>query len=1021
MSVGRAGKSISSWWEPLRTVFPAPVRAPRFVDFLPLLLFLAAYAGLIIWLEVSRTVTFARPYLFSLMAITPWIWWMSFAGAGGLARGRGLTALLIRFALAGVLVAAIAEPQSVRTRDDLAVMYVLDVSGSIERISLDQAREFFVNTIARKPQDDQAGMVVFGRNASVELPPRPVPPSETPSVNSSIDRGATDLAASLSLSAAMLSEEQPGRIVLISDGAQTEGNLGEAIDLLQARGIPVDVLPINYAYNREVWLEKLDLPKFVKRNETYNAGVILSALSEGSGTLTLLENGDPIIELPVEYKEGKNRFEIPISLREPGYYEYTAIINVPKDADRVEHNNKVVNALQLKGEGRVAIVTDPDGDNRDWEPLAQAIREAKRQVELISAYDLPDEPLALLNYDLVIFANVGADAFDAIQLAAIRDSVRDLGMGFLMVGGPSSYAPGGYHRTAIEETLPVSTDVSNRKVLPKGALAIILHTCEFAQGNTWGKRITKQAIRVLSAKDEVGVLIYSWDGGEKWLFELTPADKYEEMVPKIEAAEIGDMPDFDSTMRMGLEGLKKSDAATKHMIIISDGDPSIPAPDLLSDFVDNKVSVSTVAVFPHNGMVGTGTLQRVAGLTGGRFYFPQDPSLLPGIFIKEAKTLKRSMIQNETVSPVIEDGLHPVLKGVSGTPDVHGYVLTTPKGFPARVLLKAPNAEATAVGEVDPLLSVWQFGIGRAGAYMSDLSTNWGRDWLTWDRFQPFVEQLVTHLSRTRTESHLRMSAEPEGQYGLILIEDYHPDGVPLKLDAVISGPNQKTEQIELRQVGPRRYEGRVPLWGEGRYQVMAIGKNGDRTDRIAGGLIVPYSPEFKRFRADPVTLQNIAKETGGKVLNLESSADEIFPKERPSRQSRSPIFDWLLIAFAILLPLDVAVRRVQLDFSTIRSLIFGDRKGSRMETMGRLLEKKRDRGETSRPVAPVEQKPLLTRPVKPKPSAPSSRPKPQSTKPPASKSGDEKSGSPGSTMSRLLDAKRRKQQRQDDSENEQE
>ena len=27
-------------------------------------------------------------------------------------------------------------------------------------------------------------------------------------------------------------------------------------------------------------------------------------------------------------------------------------------------------------------------------------------------------------------------------------------------------------------------------------------------------------------------------------------------------------------MQMGLDGLKKSDAATKHMIIISDGDPS---------------------------------------------------------------------------------------------------------------------------------------------------------------------------------------------------------------------------------------------------------------------------------------------------------------------------------------------------------------------------------------------------------------------------------------------------------------
>ena len=63
--------------------------------------------------------------------------------------------------------------------------------------------------------------------------------------------------------------------------------------------------------------------------------------------------------------------------------------------------------------------------------------------------------------------------------------------------------------------LPVTMDVSQKKVLPKGALAIILHTCEFAEGNTWGKRITKQAIKVLGAQDEVGVLAYDYQDGEE--------------------------------------------------------------------------------------------------------------------------------------------------------------------------------------------------------------------------------------------------------------------------------------------------------------------------------------------------------------------------------------------------------------------------------------------------------------------------------------------------------------------------
>ncbi|HAW26546.1 MAG TPA: hypothetical protein DCY03_00280, partial [Planctomycetaceae bacterium] len=130
----------------------------------------------------------------------------------------------------------------------------------------------------------------------------------------------------------------------------------------------------------------------------------------------------------------------------------------------------------------------------------------------------------------------------------------------MMVGGENSFGPGGYHRTVIEDALPVTMDITKKKVLPKGALAIILHTCEFPEGNTWGKRITKQAIKVLGAQDEVGVLVYDFMDGEKWLFKLMPAGDYEKMVPKINGAQIGDMPSFANTMQLGLNGLIKSDA-----------------------------------------------------------------------------------------------------------------------------------------------------------------------------------------------------------------------------------------------------------------------------------------------------------------------------------------------------------------------------------------------------------------------------------------------------------------------------
>ena len=48
--------------------------------------------------------------------------------------------------------------------------------------------------------------------------------------------------------------------MLISDGVATQGSLSSVLDDLKSRDIPVDVLPVEYQFDREVWLERLDLP-----------------------------------------------------------------------------------------------------------------------------------------------------------------------------------------------------------------------------------------------------------------------------------------------------------------------------------------------------------------------------------------------------------------------------------------------------------------------------------------------------------------------------------------------------------------------------------------------------------------------------------------------------------------------------------------------------------------------------------------------------------------------------------------
>jgi uncharacterized membrane protein len=970
--------------------------------------------------ELVKELEFARPWAFALLIFTPWLWWMQAAGHAGLPARRGAWAAFIRLTICGLLILVLAEPRAVRTSDVVSVVYNIDVSDSVNE-SRNQSLDLVAGTAAEKPSTDQAGLVVFGRTAAVEYPPRETFPFEK-YINSQVSQDATNLEQSLALSAAMLPEENLGRIVLVSDGTETVGQLDTVIDDLQARDIAVDVWPIEYPNDDEVLLERLDLPRFVKLGETYDASVVLSSLRAGKGTLVLMDGENTISRQEVTFEEGKSRYSIPIKVDQEGYYEYSARIEVAPDLDTRSENNQVRNYLYLDGPGRVLIVTDPQSNPAEWKAMETALKQGLRAVDVRSALEFPMDPLSLMPYDAVIFADVAADSLLSTQMQAMHDAIRNLGIGFMMVGGPNSFGPGGWQGSVIADALPISMEISNKKILPKGALAIILHTCEFPQGNSWAKRITKKAIQVLNSEDLVGALAQTMNGDE-WIFELTPAGKYNQLVPLINNAEIGDMGTFGTTMQLGLDALVKSDASSRHMIIISDGDASPPTPQLIGKFIENQISVSTVAVFPHNGDVSI--LEEIAGTTGGRFYYPSDPNQLPSIFIKEAKTLRRSQLQTRDFVPVLIT-VDDMLKEITDSPQLHGYVLTTPRDDPrATIVLAAPPTEsevASGETETDPILAVWRYGLGTTAAFTSDLTERWGKDWVAWDQYQKLVNQMVTRISRVRPDQFLRVYTYVNGNEGVVVVEDFHPEETLLDINVSVSGPNSFEQTQQVRQIAPRRYQTSMPLKGEGRYQVMIGATDGSRSETAYAGFIVSYSPEYIRFRSNPNVLKKIAEETGGRNFDKDTEyadlAKIIYGDRKPKRSSR-PIFDWFLMGLACLLPLDVAIRRVQVDFAWIKKLFRRDKRES-TATIGALLQRQgevrsslntqKDASASSRPESSAAR-PMPTRQPS-KPQATDNQPGNKADSPSSSApSSSPPASDDGGTTSRLLAMKKKREE----------
>ena len=101
----------------IASFFPRARRPFRWQETWPLAIFMVLFCGICAWLELGHYLMFARPYMLGLILLAPWVWWMFVAGYAGLPKGRGTLSLLMRLCLLGLLVAVLAEPRSVRSRD----------------------------------------------------------------------------------------------------------------------------------------------------------------------------------------------------------------------------------------------------------------------------------------------------------------------------------------------------------------------------------------------------------------------------------------------------------------------------------------------------------------------------------------------------------------------------------------------------------------------------------------------------------------------------------------------------------------------------------------------------------------------------------------------------------------------------------------------------------------------------------------------------------------------------------------
>ena len=911
---------------------------------------------------LTRNLTVGRPlWLLLLPALVIPLVLFSFKSLAGLGKIRRIVAILIRTSVVGAIVLALAEVSTVRRNEKLTTMYVIDSSESIPQEYRGTILSFVSEDSKKrnKTKDDLTGAIVFGKAPSVEAPPAPTEVNLALGIESTVDGQYTDLGGALKLALATFPEDTARRIVLLADGNENRGNAMEQALAAKELGVQIDVLPIDYFYDKEVLVEKVSLPPDVKKGETVNINVVVRASEPTKGTLQVFQkdsdnrsvpapgNEKPV---PIDLRRGVNVFTLKQLITEPSFYTFTAEF-VPErgGGDRRAINNVATGFTHARGTAQVLLIEGTKGEHAE---LVRALREKKLEVKVLVAPGvggggneggdiLPDDIGQLQPFDTVILGNVPKDSFTESQQRLLESNVHDMGAGLIMLGGENSFGAGGWMNTPIEKALPVDMQIKALKVQGKGALVQIMHATEIPEGNYWMKVIAQEAIKTLSSYDYCGMV--HWEGQEAWLFTIRPVGTGKSsMLRAIDRMTPGDMPAFDPTLQMALSGLRKvQDAMTKHIIVISDGDPAAPSPQVINQLIANKITCTTVIVAAHGNDPGSiATMRDIAMKTKGRFYQVTNPKALPRIYQKEARIISRPLIfeRPQPWLPVVKYTSEPITGLNGAVPPISGIIQTSPK---ESELVEVPITSPLPTEQPPPLLAHWTYGLGRSVAFTSDAGRKWSTAWPSWDGYAAFWSQVVRWSMRPVDNRDLSLNVRREEGKIKVVVDALDKNSQFLnflQIQGYVISPDLKQERIDLVQTSPGRYEGTVENAEASGNYFVTLGYNG--ADNVKGvvstGVSVPYSDEYRELRSNPGTLETIASLTNGEVLSWKRRQDgsidmaRTLAETKPFRRDKftqipqglTPLWPLLLFFSATMFLGDVAIRRVSPDFGRMRKLI---------------------------------------------------------------------------------------------------
>ena len=782
---------------------------------------------------------------------------------------------------------------------NISTVFLLDVSESASDFE-ESGKDFISTAIESMPRGNKAGVVLFGDNSKIDKVLNKK--KEYKSIDEKPVVTATNIQEAVESALGLFERGGSKRIVLITDGEENQGDILKSTPLINEQKIDFKVYKITGEKGEEIYVDNVKVPDNISVGEEFSVSIDIKSNYATKAKLTLFSGRNKVGEQQVQIQKGKNSFVFKDKQSSGGFKGYRVLVEAEGDTNKV--NNEFSTFTNVMDKPNILLINGVKGDS---EALEGILSNSGANIKKIAPSASPSTLNELLEYKSIVLNDVHRDDLSNGFMDNIEAYVKDYGGGLITFGGEDSYALGGYKDTSLEKVLPVYMDKRGKIEVPAISINLIIDKSGSmsAEGGgvsklTLAKEAAMKALENLREVDEISVIAF-----DDTYDEVVPLQKVgdkEAIKELISGIQIRGGTSIYPALEQGYNMQMQSSAKIKHTILLTDGQDGYGLDNyatLLQNFIDNNITLSTVAV---GEGANAGLLNQLASIGKGRSYYTDIYTDIPRIFAKEVLLSAGTYIINEEFTPKILSN-HEILAGVrtsDGIPSLLGYIGTS---------IKENAVEILSSNHDEPILAAMQYGIGRTVSFTSDVSGQWSKNYLAWEYGPQLIKNMV-YFTIPKYGEEGKLNISQEGNEAKV---EFYNDKISkdAKVKGIYNGENGEEGEFELSQVEPGKFEASIPLDSLGFYNFsIREEESGEVKNNYKGAFALQYSDEYK-FNTNGEKLDVVVKETKGSFIN---KPEEVFEGKLQREYKKINLTTPLIVISILLFMLDIAYRRLNID-----------------------------------------------------------------------------------------------------------